>query len=465
MTASPPTATATDVTAASGQRRSARRAGAAGIASVVLDHPGQRRWLIVFAGALLLLAVFVVSVGRLLIGGVGVWGNNNAVVWGFDIINYDWWIGIANAGTMLSALLVLLRQSGRGAVNRLAEAVTLLAAVCAAIYPVLHLGRPTYFYWNLVYPNTMALWPQFRSPLIWDATTILMYLVVSFLFWYVGMIPDLATLRDRAATSFKRKAYGVFALGWRGASGHWRLLGQTRTVLAFGLVPLVVVMQGGVALLFAASAEPGWHSTLMPPFFLSGALFSGFGLITVIAVALRQIFRLQDIITERQVDVLAKVLLAAGLVTAYGYAMEFFMAWYGGEPFELAVMLERLGGVYAWSFWAMVACNVVLIQPLWFARVRRSPTALITIGVTVAFGMWLERFMLIVITLYRDYLPTSGRFYAPTVWDFTLGFGSVGLFLTIFLLFVRYLPIVSMAETRADSRRAKSRRAAAGASA
>ncbi|WGF90344.1 NrfD/PsrC family molybdoenzyme membrane anchor subunit [Marinivivus vitaminiproducens] len=418
------------------------------ISTITLDHPGQRRWLILFACALALLGLFAISLSYLLIAGVGIWGNNIPVTWGFDIINYVWWIGIGNAGTLISALLLMLRQTWRNAINRMAEAMTLMAAVCAAIYPVIHLGRPWYFYWNLPYPNTMLLWPQFRSPLFWDAMAIMIYLTTSLLFWYIGLIPDLATMRDRARTRFRRQAYGVFALGWRGSSRHWARWRQAYVTIAACAVPLVVAVHSGVGLLFAASIEPGWHGTIQPPFFVFGAAFSGFAVVAMIAVTVRHAFGIDGIVTAGHLDMLGKAMLGTGLATAYGYLMELFTTWYGGESFEQALMLERLGGVYAWSFWGVILCNVVVIQTLWFRAVRRNSLALFTIGLGVAAGMWFERFMIIVITLHHDFLPSSSHLYTPSFWDLSTFAGSVGLFLTAMLLFIRYVPVVSIFEVR-----------------
>lgn len=424
-----------------------------GISAIALDHPGQRRWLMAFAVALLLLGTFVVALVMLAMIGPGIWGNNVPVVWGFDIINYVWWIGIGNAGTLISALLLLMRQHWRNALNRFAETMTLLAATCAAIYPLIHMGRPWYFYWNLPYPNTMLLWPQFRSPLLWDATAIIIYLLLSATFWYVGMIPDLATLRDSPLREGgggrrRRQVYGIFALGWRGTAAHWAAWRQAYTILAALAVPLVVSVHSGVGLLFAASVEPGWHGTVLPPFFVLGAVFSGFAVVSLIAVTLRHAFGLQAIVTDAHLELLAKVLLGTGIATGYGYAMELFIGWYGGEPFEEQLTSARFFGPYAWSWWGVVGCNVVAIQPLWFKAVRRSPLALVLISSLVVVGMWLERFMIVVVTLHHDFLPSASRLYTPTFWDYATFLGSIGLFLTAMLLFVRYLPVVSMFEVR-----------------
>jgi len=418
------------------------------ITHIALDHPGARRWLICFAGALALLLWFCVALFMIFTRGVGVWGNNIPVGWTFDIINYVWWIGIGNAGTLISAALLLFRQRWRNALNRFAETMTLLAATCAAIYPIIHLGRPWYFYWNLPYPNTMLLWPQFRSPLVWDATALIVYLSLSLMFWYVGMIPDLATLRDTARQRYKQCLYGVFALGWRGSALHWQRWNQAYRLLAGLAVSLVVSVHSGVGMLFSVGLEPGWHSTLMAPFFVFGAMFSGFAVVAMIAITLRHAFAIKDLVTEKHLNALGLLLLGTGLATTYGYIFELFTTWYGGDTFERALTLDRFVGPYAWSYWGVILCNVIAIQPLWSPWVRRTPAALFAIAMMVVLGMWFERFMIIVISLHHDFLPSSAHLYAPSFWEISTFFGSIGFFLTFMLLFVRYLPIMSMFELR-----------------
>jgi Ni/Fe-hydrogenase subunit HybB-like protein len=420
----------------------------ASISRIALEHPGTQRWLICFAGALALLSLFLAALFMILLNGPGVWGNNIPVGWAFDIINYVWWIGIGNAGTLISAALLLFRQRWRNALNRFAETMTLLAASCAAIYPIIHLGRPWYFYWNLPYPNTMLLWPQFRSPLVWDAMALVVYLTLSLLFWYVGMIPDLATLRDAAPTITRRKIYGVFALGWRGDALHWKRWEQAYHLLAGLAVALVVSVHSGVGMLFSVGLEPGWHTTLMAPFFVFGAMFSGFAVVAMIAITLRYAFAIKDLVTERHLNALGLLVLGTGLATSYGYIIELFTTWYGGDAFERSVTLDRFIGPYAWSYWGVVLCNVLAIQPLWSPRIRRSPVALFAISFIAVIGMWFERFMIIVITLHHDFLPSSAHFYAPSFWEISTFLGTIGIFLTFMLLFVRYLPIMSMFELR-----------------
>jgi Ni/Fe-hydrogenase subunit HybB-like protein len=418
------------------------------IAQIALTHPGTQRWLICFAAALCLLGLFFLALFMILTRGVGVWGNNIPVGWAFDIINYVWWIGIGNAGTLISAALLLFRQRWRNALNRFAETMTLLAAACAAIYPMIHLGRPWYFYWTLPYPNTMLLWPQFRSPLVWDAMALIVYLLLSLMFWYIGMIPDLASLRDTAPTRFKAQIYGVFALGWRGSALHWHRWEQAYHLLAGLAVALVVSVHSGVGMLFSIGLEPGWHTTLLAPFFVFGAMFSGFAVVAMIAVTLRHAFAIKDLVTERHLNALGLLLLGTGLATTYGYVFEFFTTWYGGDTFERGLALDRVFGPYAWSFWGVVICNVLAIQLLWLDRIRRSPSALFAISSVVAVGMWFERFMIVVVSLHHDFLPSSAQLYRPTFWEVSTFLGTIGIFLTFMLLFVRYLPIMSMFELR-----------------
>lgn len=420
------------------------------VTRIALHPERRRRWWIAFALSGALVLMFLASVGWLLVAGVGIWGLNIPVNWGLDIINTVWWIGIGHAGTMISALLLLMGQSWRNSLNRFAEAMTLFAAVCASLFPILHLGRPWLFYWMFPYPNDMGLWPQFRSPLTWDVFSFLAYVLVSFLFWYVGMIPDLATLRDRAEGALSRRIYGALSLGWRGSARHWRRWRQAYLAIAVLSFHLVISVHSGVAMLFAAGPIPGWHTTLFPPFFVQGAVFSGMAMILLLAIGLRHAFHLQDIITRRHLDIVARLLLATGLLTAYGYLFEVFHAWYSGDPFELRTLKDRLVGPYAWSTWAAVALNVVLIQLLWFRSVRASEIALFVIGLGVAVGMWLERYLLVVSGLYRDYLPLSWRPYHTTLSEWMLFAGTIGLFLFLFLLFARLLPLVSIFELKEE---------------
>ncbi|HEX6385216.1 MAG TPA: NrfD/PsrC family molybdoenzyme membrane anchor subunit, partial [Anaerolineae bacterium] len=376
------------------------------------------------------------------------WGINVPVAWGFAIINFVWWIGIGHAGTLISAILLILRQDWRTSINRFAEAMTLFAVACAGVFPLLHLGRPWLFYWLLPYPNTMDLWPQFRSPLVWDVFAVLTYGTVSLLFWYVGLIPDLATLRDRAIRRPAQIIYGILAMGWRGSARHWRRYTRAYLLIAGLATPLVVSVHSIVGLDFAISVIPGWHVTMFPPYFVAGAVFSGFAMVMTLAIPLRAAYNLEDFITMRHLDNMAKVILGTGLIVAYGYMMESFMAWYSAGEFELFAFEDRIGGVYAPLYWTLIAVNVVIPQALWFKRVRSNVLLLWIISLFVNLGMWLERFIIVVTSLYRDFLPSSWGVYVPTFWDWATYIGTIGLFLTLLFLFIRFLPVISIFEMR-----------------
>jgi Ni/Fe-hydrogenase subunit HybB-like protein len=405
-------------------------------------------WPIGFVLAALGLMLYLYSLAVLFTVGVGIWGINIPVAWGFDIINFVWWIGIGHAGTLISAVLLLFRQSWRTSINRFAEAMTLFAVACAGLYPILHLGRPWIFYWLMPYPNTLGLQPQFRSPLVWDVFAVSTYATVSLLFWYVGLIPDLATLRDRAERRLPKVLYGILAMGWRGSAVHWYRY-QTAYLLLAGLAtPLVVSVHSIVGLDFAASVVPGWHVTLFPPYFVAGAIFSGFAMVMTLAIPLRAVYGLEDFITLRHLGNMAKVMLVTGLIVAYGYLMEVFFSWYSGNEFEWYLAVNRALGPYAWSYWSLIACNVLTPQLLWFRAVRRNVPLLFVISLVVNVGMWLERFVIIVISLHRDYLPSAWQMYYPTFWDFAQFAGSIGLFFTLLFLFIRVLPVISIFELR-----------------
>jgi molybdopterin-containing oxidoreductase family membrane subunit len=418
------------------------------ISMIALTRKTPRSWFVGFAISLVLLAIFMVATYYLLVTGIGIWGNNVPVCWAFDIINFVWWIGIGHAGTLISAVLLLFRQKWRTSINRFAEAMTLFAVACAGLYPLLHLGRPWVFYWLVPYPNTFDLWPQFRSPLIWDVFAVSVYATVSLLFWYVGLIPDLATLRDRAKNKFAQMAYGVFALGWRGSATHWHRY-QTAYILLAGIAtPLVVSVHSIVGLDFAVSNLPGWHVTLMPPYFVAGAILSGFAMVMTLAIPLRYVYGLEDFITLRHLGNMAKVMLTTGLIVSYGYLMEIFFAYYSGSNFERYVAINRAMGPYAWSYWALIVCNFGVPQLYWFRWARRNVPLLFVTSIIINVGMWLERFVIIVISLHRDYLPSSWEMYYPTIWDFAQFFGSVGLFFTLLFLFIRFLPVIAIFEMR-----------------
>ncbi len=359
-----------------------------------------------------------------------------------------WWIGIGHAGTLISAILLLFRQEWRTSINRFAEAMTLFAVVCAGIFPLLHVGRPWLAYWLLPYPNTMALMPQFRSPLLWDVFAVSTYATVSLLFWYVGLIPDLASLRDRARSRGGRVVYGILAMGWRGAASHWDRYETAYLLLAGLATPLVVSVHTVVSFDFAVSIVPGWHATVMPPYFVAGAIYSGFAMVVTLAIPLRKVYGLQDFITLRHLQNMAKIILATGLIVAYGYAMEAFFAWYSANPFERGMMWNRMRGPYGWTYWCLLTCNVLVPQVLWSKRVRSNVGALFLVSLVVNVGMWLERFVIVATSLARDFLPASWDTYTPTRWDWALYVGTIGLFGFLLFLFIRFLPMISIFEMR-----------------
>jgi Ni/Fe-hydrogenase subunit HybB-like protein len=416
---------------------------------------GWLRWWAAFAIAMALVGLLFVALGVLLYEGTGVWGNNIPVTWAMDIIGYDWWIGIATGGLLVSTLLLLTNAGARSALNRIAETVALLAAVAAGLYPIIHLGRPWFFYWTLPYPNTMLLWPQFRSPLVWDAMDIISYIVICISFWYVGLLPDLAALRDRAWVAAQRggpllpaQLYGIAALGWRGSALHWLRWGQAYRAIGLMGVLMVFSLQAGAAVMFSGTVEPGWHDTLLPLFFVLGAAFGGVAMLAVVAALIRGAFDLQALITTRHLELLAWLLLGLGLANTYCYAWEFFSAALQSDRFEHLAMLRRLAGPAAWAFWGIVACALLPVQIFWVGPLRRSPLALIAVGLLVSIGLWADRFMVIVVTLLRDFLPSSAGRYTASFWDYAIFIGTIGLFLALLLLSVRVLPMLSILETR-----------------
>jgi Ni/Fe-hydrogenase subunit HybB-like protein len=418
------------------------------ISSIVLTRRTPRGWMIGFGISLVLFMLFNYAVTFLLVKGVGIWGVNIPVGWGFAIVNFVWWIGIGHAGTLISAILLLLKQQWRTSINRFAEAMTLFAVACAGMFPLLHMGRPWLFYWLMPYPNTMYLWPQFRSPLVWDVFAVSTYATVSLLFWFVGLIPDLATLRDRAANRIAKVIYGVLAMGWRGSAVHWSRF-ETASLLLAGLAtPLVVSVHTVVSFDFAVAIVPGWHTTIFPPYFVAGAIYSGFAMVLSLAIPMRKFYGLEDFITMRHLDNMAKVMLATGLIVAYGYAMEAFGSFYSGNQFEKFMTLNRWTGPYAFFYWLLIACNIVIPQSLWFKKVRSNVLALFVLSLVVNCGMWLERFIIVVTSLHRDFVPSAWGMYYPTRWDWATFVGTIGLFLTLFFLFIRFLPAISIFEMR-----------------
>ena len=418
------------------------------ISGIVLTTRTPAGWFLGFAVAFLFLMIFNVTVGHLLLTGIGIWGNNVPVGWAFDIINFVWWIGIGHAGTLISAILLLFRQQWRTSINRFAEAMTLFAVACAGIFPLVHVGRPWLAYWMFPYPNTMGMWPQFRSPLLWDVFAVSTYATVSLLFWFVGLIPDLATLRDRAKSRAWQKVYGILAMGWRGSAVHWHRYETAYLLLAGLATPLVLSVHTIVSFDFAVSVIPGWHTTVFPPYFVAGAIYSGFAMVMTLTIPIRAIYGLEDFITMRHLGNMAKVMLATGLIVAYGYMMETFVAWYSGSPYEKYMILNRMTGPYRGYYWALIACNVAIPQVLWLRRVRHSVAALFVVSLIVNVGMWLERFIIIVPSLHRDFLPGSWGMFHATRWDWMTYIGSIGLFLTLLILFIRFLPMISIFEMR-----------------
>lgn len=381
--------------------------------------------------------------------GVGVWGNSHPVMWGWDIINFVWWIGIGHAGTLISAILFLLRQRWRTAVNRAAEAMTIFAVMCAGIYPALHVGRVWFDWWLFPFPNANGpIWPQFRSPLMWDVFAVSTYFTVSVLFWFVGLVPDLAVMRDRAKTKVKKFCYGLFALGWTGSNRNWSNYEKAYLILAGLSTPLVLSVHSIVSLDFAVSQVPGWHTTIFPPYFVAGAIFSGFGMVLTLLVPLRRMCKLEDVITLRHIDLMCKVTLATGSIVGYAYLMELFIAWYSGSPYERYAFMNRMAGPYAWGYWIMMSCNVLVPQLFWFRKIRQNLVIVFIISILVNIGMWFERFVIIVISLHRDFLPGNWGYFKPTWVDICTYLGTFGLFFTCFLLFMRFLPMIAVSEVK-----------------
>lgn len=418
------------------------------ITGVVLQRPVHRGWIAGFLVAFCILMLFNFCIAWLFINGVGIWGINMPVAWGFAITNFVWWIGIGHAGTFISAILLLLHQDWRTSINRFAEAMTLFAVACAGTFPLLHLGRPWVFYWLLPYPDTMGLWPQWRSALVWDVFAVSTYLLVSLMFWYIGLIPDVATMRDRAEGKPTQLIYGILALGWRGSARHWKRFHMVYLLLAGLATPLVLSVHSVVSLDFAIAIVPGWHSTIFPPYFVAGAIFSGFAMVLTLAIPIRKFYGLQDFITMRHLENSAKVMLATGLMVAHGYITEGFMSWYSDDKFEIYLTLNRMFGPYWPAYWLLILCNVLVPQAIWFKRFRTSTTWLFIISLLVNVGMWTERYVIVITSLHRDFLPSSWGIFHGTRWDWMTLLGSFGLFSTLFFLFLRVLPAISMSEMR-----------------
>jgi Ni/Fe-hydrogenase subunit HybB-like protein len=408
-----------------------------------------RGWYIALTISLCWVACFLVAVSHLVWNGIGIWGNNNPVGWAWDIVNFVFWVGIGHAGTLISAILFLLRQQWRTVINRAAEAMTIFAVICALMFPAMHIGRPWLPYWMLPIPNQMDMWPQFRSPLDWDVFAVSTYFTVSLTFWFMGLIPDLASVRDRADTKVRRIVYGVLALGWRGSARQWHRYERAYLILAALSTPLVLSVHSVVSFDFATSQVPGWHTTIFPPYFVAGAIFSGFAMVNTLLIPGREFFGLKSVIELRHLEQMNKIILATGTMVGYSYAMEFFIAWYGASPYEQFTFINRAFGPYAWAYWTMVSCNVVFPQLFWFKKVRTNLVAMMIICVLVNVGMWFERFVIIATSLARDFLPPAWGYYVPTKWDFLTFLGTFGIFFTLFLLFCRFLPMIATAEVKA----------------
>ncbi|WP_437185004.1 NrfD/PsrC family molybdoenzyme membrane anchor subunit [Planctomicrobium sp. SH668] len=418
------------------------------IAGIVTADTTPAGWFVGFAIGFALLMLLLVSITYLFIKGVGIWGLNVPVAWGFAIINFVWWIGIGHAGTLISAVLLLFKQEWRTSINRFAEAMTLFAVACAGIFPLIHLGRPQYFFWLFPYPSTMGVWPQWRSPLVWDCFAVSTYATTSLLFWYIGLIPDLATLRDRSKSKLSQVIYGLLALGWRGSARHWTRYTEAYLLLAGLATPLVVSVHTIVSFDFAFAQVPGWHATVFPPYFVAGAIYSGFAMVITIGLPLRWAYGLREYLSEWHFDQMAKVMLAAGIVVAYGYLLEHFVAYYTTHLYEEHMMLNRMFGEYWWSYWALILCNVAIPQILWFPWARKNVWVLFTVSIIINIGMWLERFVIVVTSLSSDFMPSSWDSYYPTFWDWSTYIGTMGLFVCLLFIFIRVLPMISIFEIR-----------------
>jgi molybdopterin-containing oxidoreductase family membrane subunit len=435
--------------------------------SRVTENKAPRGWWVMFIAAVSITGLLGLTLGYLLWFGIGTWGNNSPVGWAWDITNFVWWIGIGHAGTLISAVLHLFRQYWRTAINRFAEAMTIFAVICALMFPTIHTGRPWHIYYPLPIPNAMNLWPNFKSPLLWDVFAVSTYFTVSLLFWYVGLIPDLATLRDRAskrlralgtrvledgppqtALELRAAIYGGLALGWRSSHRHWQHYERAYLILAAISTPLVLSVHSVVSFDFATSVEPGWHTTIFPPYFVAGAVFSGFAMVMTLLLIARTAFKLHDLVQLRHLELMNKIMLCTGTIVGYAYSMEFFIAWYSGNPYERYCFINRAFGDYWWAYWSMITCNVLVPQTFWFRSARTSIPWMFIASILINIGMWFERFVIIVTTLHRDYLPSSWGNFSPTIVDVLIYVGSLGLFFTLFLLFIRWVPMIAIAEVK-----------------
>ncbi len=416
--------------------------------SSIVESKTTKEWALLFGLASSLMMVLLGSIGYLIWEGIGIWGVNNPVGWGWAIVNFVFWVGIGHAGTLISAVLFLFRQKWRTSINRFAEAMTIFAVICALVFPGIHVGRVWAVYYFFPIPNQMDMWPNFRSPLLWDFFAVGTYFTVSLLFWYTGLIPDLATLRDRAKTAIRKKVLAIFALGWRGGNKQWKHYELAYLLLAGLSTPLVLSVHSVVSTDFATAVIPGWHTTIFPPYFVAGAIFSGFAMVMTLALIARRVYHLEHILTMTHLDNMNKIILTTGMMVGYAYSMEFFIAWYSGNPYESFIFVERAFGQYAWAYWTMITCNVFIPQIFWSRKMRRSLPVMFVVSIFVNIGMWFERFVIIATSLSQDFLPSSWDYFSPTIWDVSLLVGSFGLFFTLFLLFIRHLPMVAMAEIK-----------------
>ncbi len=415
----------------------------------VAEKPQPMLWYILFGFSSLTALMFVSLIGYLILTGVGIWGNMSPVFWAWPIVNFVFWVGIGHAGTLISAILFLFRQNWRTSINRAAEAMTIFAVICAGIYPGIHVGRAWLAFWLLPYPSlNLWMWPQFRSPLLWDVFAVGTYASTSLVFWYMGMVPDIATYRDRSKTPLRRFIYGILSLGWTGSSRHWLRYEKAYTILAALCAPLVLSVHTVVSFDFAVSQLPGWHTTIFPPYFVAGAIFSGFAMVVTLLVPVRAIYKLENLITLRHLENMNKIILATGSLVGLAYATEFFIAWYSKNQYEGFTFMNRAFGPYWWAYWIMVSCNVISPQLFWFKSLRVSPIWMVVICIFVNIGMWFERFVITVTSLSRDFLPSSWGYFNPTMYDGLMFFGSFGVFMTLFLLFCRFLPIIAISEIK-----------------
>ena len=407
-----------------------------------------KQWFVGAAIGFTLLQVLFLAIYVLVTRGTGIWGLNVPVAWGFAIINFVWWIGIGHAGTLISAILYLFQQDWRTSIARFAEAMTLFAVACAGLFPLLHIGRPWLFYWLLPYPNSMGMWPQFRSPLLWDVFAVSTYATVSVIFWFTGLVPDAATMRDKAKNLWARRFYGFVSLGWRGSAKHWHRYEIAYLLLAGLSTPLVLSVHSIVSLDFAVSVIPGWHTTVFPPYFVAGAIFAGFAMVLTIMIPVSRWYGVTDFLTDRHLNNMGKVMLLSGLIVAYGYVLEVFFGWYSGNDYERGMLLNRFVGPNAWAYWMLILCNIVVPQLLWSYRIRTNPLWIWIISQFISVGMWLERFVIVVMSIQRDFQPSNWDGYAGTRWDWAMYIGTIGLFLTLVFVFIRLLPMIAIFEVK-----------------